>query len=365
MQPAFRLTDKIKILDLILQTGLKSKNISQVKYYKLCKAIITLDSRATNRFIKCLEDVNFRDIEAESPSKFAISLDQSKTVKLLLEKGANPNHIGQYIGETLLHVACQINSNLSCIQLLLDYGADVSAVDNVGRTILHYVGCNENLNIVKTVMSLALENGININKTDEFGRTALDDVCCENVVEFLKNGADINILNSDGDYQIYDCINDDIQHECLAFEYVLRLEYLGYKIINPYFKGSLASEDLLKLYCQESIKLENQVIAWNPKRTLYDLLFMHRDSLVRYSANENLKAIHVECNNDLELKYPYFGSVLNVQIRRGMRRKNVTYFAEANLQKVFGVTPLDICRQKIFKYLDDRTLKKFANAKFE
>lgn len=463
---------QLKMTDLILQHALKSKNSSQLNYYKLCKAIIGDDSRAIRRLINLSKDVNFRDIEAESPLKFAIWLGQLKTVELLLEKGADPNredpnhqsvlllamskslemvkvlvkfktdinkvvysgknsskktplywatengdiellkfllesgarvnslndcytgvcddtplhsacregyfdelklllnygamvNAKNSLGETPLLVNCETDEDVDCIKLLVSYGADVTATNNQRQTILHYVGCNYMLSVVNFVMGLALNRGVDINARDRVGKTAMDDTCCENVVEFLKNGANLDNRCRNGSYQDHDCSEDTFDDRCFAFHYVTRLKYLGYKIKNPYFQVEHISNDLLELYRKELHRLKNEVFAWNPGRSLYDVLFMSRDSLVRYSVNDNLIAMFVKSANDLELEYPYFGSILNLQLRRGFNRKHLNFSSKINLQKSFGIAVPDICSQMIFKYLENHKLKKFAVAKFE
>lgn len=56
---------------------------------------------------------------------------------------------------------------------------------------------NFELNVVKTVVSLALEKGIVINGTDQDGNTVLNGSRCKNITEFLKSGANLDIRRKD------------------------------------------------------------------------------------------------------------------------------------------------------------------------
>ena len=57
-------------------------------------------------------------------------------VQLLLEYGANVNQTDKAHCKTALHVACEAQS-LSCVQYLLDAGADPNVQSESGRTPLH------------------------------------------------------------------------------------------------------------------------------------------------------------------------------------------------------------------------------------
>lgn len=64
-------------------------------------------------------------------------------VKKLLEKGANPNYIGNW-KTSPLHIATQ-NQNAELIELLLEYGADPSIPDENKHTPLYYAGSLKHL----------------------------------------------------------------------------------------------------------------------------------------------------------------------------------------------------------------------------
>ena len=61
----------------------------------------------------------------------------SSIVKILLEHGAVPELKGTFSGTTPLHMAAD-GGNVTCIQLLLDKGADINCRNFVGFSPLHF-----------------------------------------------------------------------------------------------------------------------------------------------------------------------------------------------------------------------------------
>lgn len=81
---------------------------------------------------------------------------------------------------------------LDCLQLMLDHGADITAMDDDGQTALHYAVHNSRLDVVQFVV----DQGIDIELTDADSFSALHTALeCNNLdaCEFLmKRGADVN-----------------------------------------------------------------------------------------------------------------------------------------------------------------------------
>ncbi|KAJ3279593.1 hypothetical protein HK104_001312 [Borealophlyctis nickersoniae] len=86
-------------------------------------------------------EVNVKDDLENWAIHYAVANNDPKTVKLLLESGANPSVADKY-GLTPLHHAIQaskhaINTSLRIERLLINHGAPINALDHQGRSPLH------------------------------------------------------------------------------------------------------------------------------------------------------------------------------------------------------------------------------------
>ncbi len=123
----------------------------------------------------------------------------TRKVQILLDHGVNVNAV-QHLGETALMVVAQINGNINHIgKLLLKYGADPNIQDINGRTALHKALTNNNSMLVRYL----LEHGADPNIQDYNGRTVLFSIsyawCARDKLRILlEYGANTNIQNNDG-----------------------------------------------------------------------------------------------------------------------------------------------------------------------
>jgi ankyrin repeat protein len=86
-------------------------------------------------------DVNAGNNDGYTPLHGAVSYGKNDTrksaVKILLERGANPNAKTSRDGETPFHKAVS-RGDIEIVRLLIDYGADVNAVSKFGVTSLYF-----------------------------------------------------------------------------------------------------------------------------------------------------------------------------------------------------------------------------------
>ena len=86
------------------------------------------------------EIINEVDEYSISPLMYSVSTYHNpniEMVKYLLEKGANVNHKNN-AGVTPIHYAMGNKTDNNIIKLLLDYGADVYAINDIGGTVENY-----------------------------------------------------------------------------------------------------------------------------------------------------------------------------------------------------------------------------------
>lgn len=148
----------------------------------------------------CPEKVDVLCDSGYTPLTIAIILGNSKeTIKILLEHGANVNHIDESEFSPLFYLIS--NSDIEdIIGLLIDYGADVKYKLQNGTNILTYL-CQRSFPSKHNV-KIALKQGIDINAVDGEKLSALMNVCfygeynLEGVVRLLlKNGANIHLVS--------------------------------------------------------------------------------------------------------------------------------------------------------------------------
>lgn len=92
-------------------------------YRKACQVLTTLGS-----------DVNTRDGNRWTPLMWAARAGCEKTSRGLLDKQAVVDHVNNQ-GDTALHISAS-HGKVKVVELLLNYGADVSIRNNLGQTCL-------------------------------------------------------------------------------------------------------------------------------------------------------------------------------------------------------------------------------------
>ncbi|KAL3852839.1 hypothetical protein ACJMK2_016454 [Sinanodonta woodiana] len=132
---------------------------------------------------------------------YAANTGNSEMVKLLLDRGANPNfHIDKY---TVLMTCCgSTNRNesdiLDCVTLLVDHGADVNSYDRYHMSSLIYAAREGRINVIQKLV----DSGASINKQDSSGWTALTWAVRKNhsatVKKLLECKADPMLKHCDG-----------------------------------------------------------------------------------------------------------------------------------------------------------------------
>lgn len=162
-----------------------------------------------------LFDLNKRYSDCESPIYTCARENSPKTMKLLIENGANIHVIDEcqgVKGHSPLAWAAMERSYDAC-KVLIENGADVNRIEDnmhsvLGITCLTYE--NEgSFDIIK----LLVENGADVNQANDLNFTPLmmcafiDNVKC---IEFLvKNGAELNAMTSSGYTALHYATNND------------------------------------------------------------------------------------------------------------------------------------------------------------
>ncbi|XP_060076061.1 uncharacterized protein LOC132555716 [Ylistrum balloti] len=146
-------------------------------------------------------DIHCPDCIGTSPLHLACKTNLAENVEILLRNGADPDKEDASMCLPL-HAACKGggperagSDSVRCVELLLRTISDVNAVDNHGRTALHYactfardrrIGC----------VTLLLSKGANPSITDDYGHQPVFYACesgnLKCLQELVKHGIDVN-----------------------------------------------------------------------------------------------------------------------------------------------------------------------------
>ena len=137
-------------------------------------------------------------------------------IKFLITNGSKLNHKDDY-GWSSLFYAIEYGSPIQLIDLLLQNGADVTLVSNIGNSALQLACKRRSLDVVKTLFNNSNIKDT-INNADKIGVTPLIEATKRNnfeIVEFLLyNGADPSIKDKTGSTALK-----------YATEYGIKLDY--------------------------------------------------------------------------------------------------------------------------------------------
>ena len=132
-------------------------------------------------FIRSGTDVNYKDLEGETPLHLASEKGYVTVVKILIDKRADVD-IKDKWGRNPLHYASKIG-HLDIVKILIDRGVDINVKDKWDRTALHYVSERGHLDTVK----LLVEYGACLNSLDKDGNKPIDLSKNEEIKEYLSN----------------------------------------------------------------------------------------------------------------------------------------------------------------------------------
>ncbi len=165
----------------------------------LSEGIMRGDVETVSRIVRTYKGIVNSDIESfdgySKPLIYACELCEPRfdMVKVLLQNGANVNATELSSGRTALHVNI---ASPKIIDLLLEHGADISARDDHGRTVLFG---KENVIVVCQL----IKEGVNTKAVNEWSETALHAACSRTfytpeVIGILAEVSDVNAKDKFG-----------------------------------------------------------------------------------------------------------------------------------------------------------------------
>ena len=182
-----------------------------------CETAITLASlHGHTECVRYLleQGANVNDCAVDgTPLIYAAQCGNLECVKLLLDRGANVNESVSY-GETALKAAIRYAS-VPCVRLLVEHGAKVTKADFFGFDEMMLAVKRGNEECIQLILA-AGGNPEYVGKQLEvslFDAVNTDDVL--RVRELLKQGADVNFINPDGETVLFRALQYASPFKCL------------------------------------------------------------------------------------------------------------------------------------------------------
>jgi len=194
----------------------KAKDVFAREITKDGKKLVNASGEGNTEVIMQLLATDFLDINREAvvddhnyffdatPLIIAAYEGKVNAVKLLLDRGADPNlQLPGEIRSTALHHAAE-KGEVNAVILLLDWGADPNLKNEMEDTALHYAALDGHNNVVHVL----LERRADPNITSEDGDTSLHYGARYGRIDamqmLLDQGADPNIKNKYGETPLHD-----------------------------------------------------------------------------------------------------------------------------------------------------------------
>ncbi|KAJ3121689.1 SH3 and multiple ankyrin repeat domains protein 2 [Physocladia obscura] len=165
------LLDDVEIIIVLLENGASMDYRCSDKHHGRAALHVAVANNKISAF-RCLIQkgawIEIPDAFGQTPMYYAVSSGNHECAARLLELKAEVSYVDES-GKTLLHMACLNNSGI-LTGLLIDYGyLDMEAVNVAGNTPLHLTATR---NAVESAQRLLIR-GADRDKTNKFGNTAL------------------------------------------------------------------------------------------------------------------------------------------------------------------------------------------------
>ncbi|KAK9878711.1 hypothetical protein WA026_023502 [Henosepilachna vigintioctopunctata] len=259
---------------------------------------------------------------------------KTSTLKMMLEKGADPN-LSRIDGDTPLHIIAKAEYSkrkraLKYAVELIKFNANVDAQNNSGDTPLH----------------LAIKTGFT-----------------EIIRILLKNGAYLKIRNRAGQNPIHYALYARKMYNGPFIEtgqFIMKQTSIGrlavsQKVLDEFYKSSVMKN--FKNKCdQEVSELKSSVID-RTSITYYDFLVLPLDVVGKYLRNEDI----LESAMALDKTKYIFGKRLSKIFRNALLRNDAIDIGYEFFRKFSPVTLPDLCIDVICKHLTNNDILKLKN----
>ena len=181
------------VVELLLEHEEGLGSDSEVTHMALAFAASEGQSEIVKVMMEHLTPVPYMGYVYWLPLLEAVRISSVDIVKILIEHGANVN--AEYHGITPLHLAA-VGARLRIAEMLIAQGADVNAIDDMGRTVLMWASEEDSEDSMELV-KLLLEKGADSNVQFTDGTTAVFNAVRNRNQEllelFIQHGANVNL----------------------------------------------------------------------------------------------------------------------------------------------------------------------------
>jgi len=195
-----------KVMDVLAAYGVPKVDSARASVIRFIRAAENSDTKEIIRMTREGNiDVNAKDAHDQTALIVALRMPiqedkQYRTIKILLELGADPNLTGESLFSGLegipIHLAVAMNTftlnkphgdskrlATLVIESILKHGGKVAHRDSRGRTAIHIAAEHDNL----AAAQILVENGATIMPHDNSGKTPLDYAESGAMIKFLKS----------------------------------------------------------------------------------------------------------------------------------------------------------------------------------
>ena len=324
---------------LITMGGFRESAGAPLYYAALCG----FHDLVEHLIIRYPQDMNASGGRYGKPLVAALAGKHFQTAEILCRNGANPytRGFGMY---TPLHSAAYYG-DLEVVQKLIEYDADVSAVDDQGRTPLYVASEGRNLKD-RSVLRLLLEHGADIDARANDGQTPLHNAVAFGALEvahlLVGHGADVNARAEDGKTPLHKASISSLAVElvCLLLErgadVNARAEDGWTPLLSALRTGYPGWEKVLRVLLEHGADVEARQTSddWTP---LHSALYNGSLEVVRvlldHGADVNARA--TDSKTPLHNTLVYHGSLDVV-------RMLLEHGADVNARAIDGKTPLHV-----------------------
>ena len=154
----------------------------------------------TAEFLQLIRSYKFDPGFFHNPDGILVHITQNGNAECLQELAKMGVNINKYEGDSHQQPLFlgKVLKNPACVEILLENGAEVNALNKVERNVLH-VAVIEKAPIA--TVELLLKNGVDVNQKDRYGSTSLlyaSTTTTDCVRLLLEHGADTNLTNQLG-----------------------------------------------------------------------------------------------------------------------------------------------------------------------